>query len=149
MGRPSLGPRRPIYSSMPEEIADRISRYSQLTRKPVTQIVADLVVRHADEINHDLLLRLSRSHSSAPTRHVYSRIPEKVADKIDALSQATGKPMGEIVADLVVAHADEIDPDPLEAGAIQPRLTFDTDSGTPNPGASQPELALAKERRIA
>lgn len=58
-------------------------------------------------------------------RQIATRIPVEVADKIDRLSQLTGKPMGQIVSDLVVRHASEIDPDALEAGADQPRITFE------------------------
>lgn len=58
-------------------------------------------------------------------RQIATRIPVEVADKIDRLSQLTGTSMGQIVSDLVVRHASEIDPDALEAGADQPRITFE------------------------
>lgn len=60
-------------------------------------------------------------------RQIATRIPVEVADKIDRLSQLTGKPMGGIVADLVVKYSHEIDPDALEKGAAQPRMTFKED----------------------
>lgn len=58
-------------------------------------------------------------------RQIATRIPVEVADRIDRLSQLTGKSMGQIVSDLVTRHASEIDPDALEAGADQPRITFE------------------------
>lgn len=60
-----------------------------------------------------------------PRRQIATRIPEEVADRIDRLSQLTGKAMGQIVAEIVVRHADEIDPDSLEAGADQPRMVLE------------------------
>lgn len=61
-------------------------------------------------------------------RPIATRIPVEVADRIDRLSQLTGQSMGGIVSDLVVRHSAEIDPDALEAGAAQPRMTFEGDS---------------------
>jgi predicted DNA-binding protein len=63
--------------------------------------------------------------SLGPRRQISTRIPVEVADRIDRLSLLTGTPMGQIVAELVVKHSDEIDPDALEAGADQPRMTFE------------------------
>ena len=63
-------------------------------------------------------------------RQIATRIPVEVADKIDRLSQLTGQPMGQIVSDLVVKHSAEIDPDAYEAGAAQPRMTFDEEKKT-------------------
>lgn len=61
-------------------------------------------------------------------RQIATRIPVEVADRIDRLSQLTGQSMGSIVSDLVVRHASEIDPDAYEAGANQPRMTFEEGS---------------------
>ncbi|GAB4097779.1 hypothetical protein GCM10028787_32540 [Brachybacterium horti] len=58
-------------------------------------------------------------------RQIATRIPVEVADKIDRLSQLTGRPMGQIVSDLVVKYSSEIDPDAYELGADQPRMTFE------------------------
>lgn len=145
-----MGPRRPISSSMPEEIADRIFRVAALTGKPRARIVADLVMAHADEINRDLCrVRSANRPAPGPVRQIFARIPESVADEIDQVSQALSIAMGEIVADLVIAHVDEIDPDALEAGASQPRLTFDMPSPSEARSATQPHLEIVKGQRIA
>lgn len=54
-GRPSKGPRSKIGPMFPQHVYDRIQQYSELTGRPKTEIVIDLVTRHLDEIDPSAL----------------------------------------------------------------------------------------------
>lgn len=125
-GRPSLGERRLISAPILIEVAERIERLSQLSRTSMSTIISDLVVRHSSEIDPSAPWESPEPHIGHEGRRaIPSRIPVDVADLIDRQSRASGRAMGRIVADLVERHSSEIDPDPLEVGAAQPRLVFE------------------------
>ncbi|MCZ4326783.1 hypothetical protein [Brachybacterium paraconglomeratum] len=129
-GRPSLGERRLISSPILIEVAERIERLSQLSATSMSTIISDLVVRHSSEIDPGAPWESPEPHIGHEERRaIPTRIPVDVADLIDRQSRASGRAMGRIVADLVERHSSEIDPDPLEVGAAQPRLVFEEGTG--------------------
>lgn len=65
-----------------------------------------------------------------------------LSEKIERLHELTGKPMGQIVVDLVRAHEDEIDPDLLSVEGTQTRIDLDV----PRPLTS---AAGGQERKTA
>lgn len=60
-----------------------------------------------------------------------------LSDKIERLHELTGKPMGQIVVDLVRAHEDEIDPDLLSVEGAQTRIELDVPRALTSPTGGQ------------
>lgn len=63
--------------------------------------------------------------SKGPRRKIGVTVPKYLGDNIERLHKLTGRPMNDHVLDVLLRHADELDPDKLNVAGAQTRLDID------------------------
>ena len=65
--------------------------------------------------------------SKGPRRTFGVSVPEPLGSNIEKCRDLTGTPMGELIVEVLMRHADELDPDLLDLSGAQPRFNLEQD----------------------